>query len=107
MIIRASCGTSGRFDCTRRQAPETRDATADNDEASRALVPVRKTLESTPPRLTSHKPSAAFLAQLADQYSSRESRAEARRKRLDTAVSAYVRGDQHTVRTGTERNIRV
>lgn len=107
MIIRASCGTGSRFDCTRRQAPDSQRATADSDDSSRALVPVRHILESTPPRLTSHKPSAAFLAQLADQYSSRENRADARRQRLDTAVSAYARGDEQPARTGTERNIRV
>lgn len=107
MIIRASCGTSSRFDCSRRQAPESQRTTTDSDESSRALVPVRQILESTPPKLTSHKPSAAFLAQLADQYSSRESRADARRQRLDTALSAYARRDEHPAQTGTERNIRV
>lgn len=107
MIIRASCGTSGRFDCTRRQPPDSPRAPADSDDPSRALVPVRRILESTPPRLASHKPSAAFLAQLADQYSSRESRADARRQRLDTAVSAYTRVDENPAQTGTERNIRI
>lgn len=107
MIIRASCGTSGRFDCTRRQPPESPRAPADSDDSSRALVPVQRVLESTPPSLASHKPSAAFLAQLADQYSSRESRADARRQRLDTALDAYTRVDENPPRTGTERNIHV
>lgn len=107
MIIRASCGTSGRFDCTRRQPPESPPAPTDSEDSSRTLVPVRRILESTPPRLASHKPSAAFLAQLADQYSSRERRADARRQRLDTAVDAYTQVNEHSARTGTERNIRV
>ena len=106
MIIQASCGAGGGYDCMHRKPPENRVEPADGESQSRELVPVRNSQSTPPPSLTSHRPAAPFLAQLAEQYSSRSDRADARRKRLDTALASYDKTSRRPAARGTERDVR-
>lgn len=106
MIIQASCGAGGGYDSMHRKPPENRVEPTESEPQSRELVPVRTGHDAPPPRLTSHRPSAPFLAQLAEQYSSRSDRADARRKRLDTALASYDKTGRRPVSRGRERDVR-